>query len=226
MTERKSSDALLDLANRLDRLSTGATPDQVIDRAFVDALVDWLGPTDDLSADVVHSAVTQLQTLMSDDALVASIRQENTLSPEQTIGQVMNDVRAKARWNVASVAQKLGLDTTLIERMERDLVPLGQLTVWQWAALMELFRLHLDEFKQLATRTLAVQHLHQRIGAVHGRSRTDAQSAQHGRELASALGRALPAFSSSSASPSVGQRLLDELAAELRRRERVDLLGQ
>lgn len=227
MTNRESPKRTFhELAAKLERLNAGAAPDEVVDDAFVDALVEWLGPTEPLSDEALHYAVTKVQAALKDDDLVASIRREHGgTTEERTFGQVMNEVRTKAGWNLATVAQKLGSETSLVDRLERDLVPLVQLTVRQWADLLELLHVRLEEFARFAGRTLLAQQLQQRMGVAHARSSTDANSAQHGRELAFAIARVLPDFDKSSkAPPAVDKKLIDRLGAELRARQRVDLL--
>jgi transcriptional regulator with XRE-family HTH domain len=226
MTNRESPKRTFhELAERLERLNAGAAPDDVIDDAFVDALLEWLGPAEPLSDEALHYAVTKLQGALKDDGLVASIRREhNGTVEEKTFGQVMNEVRKKAGWNLAAVAQKLGSETALVDRLERDLVPLVQLTVRQWADLLELFHVRLGEFTRLASRTSLAQQLQQRMGAANARSFTDANSAQHGREIAFAIARTLSDYNKSSKAPPVDQKLIDGLGAELRARQRADLL--
>ncbi len=227
MTKPESSKRTFeDLADKLERLNAGAAPDDVIDDAFVDALVEWLGPGEPVSNEAMHYAITQLQSAMKEDDHVAAIRREQGQASEKTFGQVMNEVRTTAGWNVATVAQKLGSDTSLVDRLERDLVPLLQLTVRQWADLLELFHVRLAEFAEFARRTTFAQRLQRELGSAHARSRTDANSAQHGRELAHALARAFTDLDeSANAPPTIDQKLLDGLAAELRARQRADLLN-
>jgi hypothetical protein len=113
MTKHESSKRTFeDLAEKLEKLNTGAAPDDVIDDAFVDALVEWLGPAEPLSDEAMHYAVTQLQSAMKDDGRVAAIRRaHDQVTADKTFGQIMNEVRLKAGWNVATVAQKLGSET-------------------------------------------------------------------------------------------------------------------
>jgi hypothetical protein len=229
MTKRESSKRPFEeLAAKLEQLDTGAASDDVIDDAFVDALVEWLGPAEPVSDEAMHYAITQLQSAMKDDDRVAAIRGEHRQTPgEKTFGQVMNEVRTKAGWNVATVAQKIGSDTSFVDRLERDLVPLLQLTVRQWADLLELLHVRLTEFAELARRTAFAQRLQRQLGSAHARSRTDANSAQHGRELAHAIARAFPDLDSSAkAQPAIDKKLLDGLSAELRARQRADLLQE
>jgi ribosome-binding protein aMBF1 (putative translation factor) len=229
MTKRESSKRTFeDLAEKLERLNTGGAPEDVVDDAFVDALLKWLGPAEAVSDEAMHYAVTQLRSAMKEDAQVAAIRQEHSSATiEKTFGQVMNEVRTKAGWNVGTVAQKLGSETSLVDRLERDLVPLVQLTVRQWADLLELFHVRLTEFIQLASRTAFAQRLQRELGGAHARSRTDANSAQHGRELAHAIARVFPDLDTSAkAPPAVEQKLVDGLGAELRARQRTDPLTE
>lgn len=215
-----------ELAEKLEQLNTGAAPNDVIDDAFVDALVNWLGPAEPLSDEAMHYAVTQLQSAMKDDGRVAAICRERETTAEKTFGQVMNEVRTKAGWNVATVAQKLGSEPSLVDRLERDLIPLMQLTVRQWADLLELFHVRLAEFAQLASRTAFAQRLQRELGSAHARSITDANSAQHGRELAHAIARAFADLDPSANAPSaIEQELLNGLGAELRARQRADLVN-
>ena len=227
MTKRESSkDMRHTLDDKLEQLGAGAAPDEVIDDAFVDALMDWLGPVDPLSNEATHYAVTQLQTAMKEDATVASIRREHArTSDERTFGQVMNEVRTKAGWTLAAVAQRIGSDTAFVDRLERDLVPVAQIAARQWADLLETFHVRLREFTRLAARTLVMQRLQQKMGPAYARSKTDANSAQHARDLAFAIGKAIPGFDTSAKSPPpLDQKLVDSLAAELRARQRTDLL--
>jgi hypothetical protein len=228
MTKPESSKRKFeDLADKLERLNTGAAADDVIDDVFVDALVEWLGPAEPVSDEAMHYAITQLQSAMKEDDRVAAIRKEHHHAGEKTFGQVMNEVRTQAGWNVATVAQRLGSDTSLVDRLERDLVPLLQLTVRQWADLLELFHVRLAEFAELASRTAFAQRLQRELGGAHARSRTDANSAQHGRELAHAIARVFPDLDQSGkAPPPVDRKLLDGLGAELRARQRTDLLQE
>lgn len=227
MTKRESSKRTFeDLAEKLHQLNTGAAPDDIIDDAFVDALVEWLGPAESISSEAMHFAITQLQSAMKDGGRVAAIRREYShAAEEKTFGQVMNEVRTKAGWNLATVAQKLGSETSLVDRLERDLVPLAQLTVRQWADLLELFCVRLEEFARFATRTAFAQALQKELGGAYARSRTAANSAQHGRELGHAIARAFPHRDKSANAPAgIDQTLIDRLGAELRARQRPDLL--
>lgn len=225
MTERDLSKQML--SEKLDRLCSGGAADEIIDDAFVDALMEWLGPVEKLSDEATHYAVTQLQAAMKDEAVVASLRNEHgRATGEKTFGQLMNEVRTKAGWNLATVAQRLGKDSSFVDRLERDLVPIVQLTVQQLADLLELFHVRLSEFLRLATRTSLAQELQRKVTSAHARSKTDATSPQHGRELAFAIARALPDFENSKSPPTLDQKLVDGLAAELRHRERADLLTE
>lgn len=226
MTKRESSSETLQiLEEKLDRLGASVAPEEVIDDAFVDALMEWLGPAEMLSHEATHYAVTQLQGAMKDDAAVTSIRRDHArATDEKTFGQVMNEVRTKAGWTLATVAQRIGSDTALVERLERDLVPIMQIAVRQWADLLETFHVRLAEFTHLAERTVRAQRLQQQLGAAYARSKTDAKSAQHGRELAFAIANVLPNLDKASTPPPIAQKLLDGLGAELRARQRADLL--
>jgi len=227
MTKRESSkDMRHTLDEKLERLGAGAAPDEVIDDVFVDALMDWLGPVEPLSSEATHYAVTQLQTAMKEDAAVAAVRREHARSSDdKTIGQVMNEVRTKAGWTLAAVAQRIGSDTAFVDRLERDLVPVAQVAARQWADLLETFHVRLAEFIRLAARTLMMQRLQQKMGPAYARSKTDANSAQHARDLAFAIGKAIQGFDTSAKSPPpLDQKLVDSLAAELRARQRTDLL--
>jgi hypothetical protein len=226
MTKRESSrQTSQNLEEKLDLLCAGGAADELIDDAFVDALMEWLGPAEPLSHEATHYAVTQLQAAMKDDAAVASIRRDHArATDEKTFGQVMNEVRTKAGWTLALVAQKIGGETTLVERLERDLVPIGQIAVPQWADILETFQVQLTEFSRLAQRTARAQQLQQKLGSAFARSKADPKSAQHGRDLAFAIANALPNLDPTSKHPSIDQKLLDGLAAELRARQRGDLL--
>lgn len=65
MTNRDLSDTPFhELAETLERLNAGAVPDAVIDDAFVDALIEWLGPVEAVSAEAMQSAIRKLQAAM------------------------------------------------------------------------------------------------------------------------------------------------------------------
>ena len=227
MTKRESSrQTLRNLEDKLDRLCAAAAPDEIIDDAFVNALVEWIGPTESLSHEATHYAVTQLQGAMKDDVTVSAVRRDHVpTTKEKTFGQVMNEVRTKAGWTLAKVAQRISSDTTLVERLERDLVPITQIAVCQWADLLETFHVRFTEFRHLVQRTAHAQQLQQELGSAYARSKTNAKSAQHGRDLAFAIANVLPSLDKASKPPPVDQKLLDGLAAELRTRQRGDLLG-
>src|SRR5262245_50154823 len=75
MTKRESPERTLQqLAEKLDQLCAGASPEDVIDNAFVDALVEWLGPSQPLTDEFTQYATTRLQAVMKDDAAVKSTR--------------------------------------------------------------------------------------------------------------------------------------------------------
>ena len=214
------------LDDKLQKLSAGAAPDEVIDDAFVDALMDWLGPADPLSNEAAHYAVTQLQAAMKEDATVASIRRERArVTDDKTFGQILNEVRASAGWTLAAIAQRIGSDTVFVDRLERDLVPIEQIGPRQWADLLEVFHIRLADFTRLATRTLLMQRLQKTMRSAHARSKTDPYSAQHARDLAFAIAKAIPDLDDFAKSPpALDHSLIDILAAELRTRQRTDLL--
>jgi ribosome-binding protein aMBF1 (putative translation factor) len=228
MSNRESSHKTrLALDKKLQALCAGAAPDDVIDDEFVDALMDWLGPVDPLSSEAAHYAVTQLQAAMKEDVAVASIQRARArATDEKTFGQILNEVRASAGWTLAAVAQRISSDTALVDRLERDLVPVEQSAARQWADLLEILHVRLADFTRLATRTLLMQRLQKTMGSVHARSSTNPHSAQHARDLAFAIANIIPDLDDSWKSPpALDHRLLDDLTAELRARHRTDLLS-
>ena len=214
------------LEEKLDRLCSGAAPDDVIDDTFVDALMEWLGPGEPLSHEATHFAVTQLQAALKDEAAVAEIRQGHLrATQEKTVGQVMNEVRTKAGWTLGAVAQRVEGDTALIERLEADLVPIGQVAVRQLANLLETFHMRLKDFIRLAQHTARAQQLQRMLRSSHARSKTDPNSAQHARDLAFAIANAMPNLDKAAKPPPLDPNLVDGLVAELTTRRRTDLLN-
>jgi hypothetical protein len=216
------------LDEKLRKLCAGAAPGGIIDDAFVDALMEWLGPADPLSNEATHYAVTQLQAAMKEDVTVASVRRAHArVTDDKTFGQILNEVRASAGWTLAAVAQRISSDTAFVDRLERDLVPIEQVASRQWADLLEMFHIRLADFTRLATRTLVMQRLQKTMRSAHARSKTDPYSAQHARDLAFAIAKAIPDFDDSTKSPpALDHSLIDNLAAELRERQRTDLLSE
>jgi transcriptional regulator with XRE-family HTH domain len=225
-TQESSKRRLNELVQKLDRLRDGAPADEVIDNAFVDALVDWLEPAETLSAKASSYAATRLRKVLEDDRTVQSLRREQLTKPDNTtLGELLNAVRRKATWDLATVAAKLRIDVSLLERLERDLVPVVELGAQQIADILEVFHVRITEFARLVKRTALAQQIQRDVGTAHARSNTDPLSAQHGRDLSFALARILPDLDPDPSESEIDTALLESVSSELRRRERFDLLS-
>ena len=198
MTTRETSKQRLhELVDKLDRLRDGTSPHEVIDNAFVDALADWLEPAETLSAEDTSYAARRLREVLEDERTLQSLRQDQLQKPEKTtLGELLNDVRRKAKWDLATVAAKLRIDVSVLERLERDLVPVVELGAQQIADILEVFHVRITEFARLVKRTGLAQQVQREVGTAYARSNTDPLSAQHGRDLSFALARSTAGFGS------------------------------
>src|SRR2546423_15629335 len=66
MTQHEShSKAFQELNEKLARLVAGVSTDELIDDAFIDTLLQWLGPIEPMPPESLQFAVTQLRTVMT-----------------------------------------------------------------------------------------------------------------------------------------------------------------
>lgn len=225
-TPETSKRKLQELVDKLDRLRDGTAPEVVIDNAFVDALSEWLGPAENISEEANCYATTRLRKVLDDEKIIQSVRRDQLQQPEKTtLGELLNDVRRKANWDLPTMAAKLGVDVSVIERLERDLVPLVELGVEQIADILEVFRVRFAEFARLAERTGLLQQTQHDVATSYARPNTDEPSDQHGHESAFALARMLPDLDRERSESKIDKALLEGVSSELRRRERFDLLS-
>ncbi|SRR5258708_5837499 len=225
-TPETSKRRLHELVDKLDRLRYGTAPDRVIDNAFVDALSEWLGPAANISEEANCYAATHLRKVLEDERTIQSVRRDQLQQPEKTtLGELLNDVRRKANWDVATMAAKLGVDVTVIEGLEGDLVPVVELGVQQIADILELFRVRIAEFARLAERTGLAQQIRRDLSTSYARSNTDDLAAQRSSDLAFETAGMLPDVDREPRDSKIDKAILEGVSSELRRRERFDLLS-